>query len=156
VNQHTVGRDTPEQARCSPEVSPRPESSECLDFFSLRGTFGTLSERITGGFCESSIQFIHSQIITATIELEGRMSRGAPSLFFLVLRISPRRFPKSRTAETNTILVRCEEASMHPHGRRLVSRGGSGRGRSTIGARPDSTTRCGRVVAYGFDQGADM
>jgi hypothetical protein len=41
-------------------------------------------------------------------------------MFSLVPRIPARQFPTTGTAQTSAILVRCEVASMRPHGQRLA------------------------------------
>jgi hypothetical protein len=56
------------------------------------------------------------------------------------------------TEQTNAIPVPCEAASMRHSGRRLAGRGGSGNDMSAIGARPDSTARCGKTRTHSINQ----
>jgi hypothetical protein len=95
-------------------------------------------ERHCRALFESLMRFIHSQIITATIERPSCTSPGAPSLAdALDLTKCPRPPPH------NAVPVPCKAVLICPHGRRLADCGGSGRGTSTVGARPDGTTCCG-------------
>jgi hypothetical protein len=159
-NQHTVVR---EQIDCpQSRESIGPKSRPGREFrayrrFRPRESCGTLSERIVGPLYHSSRRFIPSKIIIASTQRPGRTLRGAPSLFSLVPPTARRQFPTAGTAQVNAILVRCEEASMRPRGRRLAGRGRSDRSRGTsaAGARPDSAIRCGRAVTYGIAQRAD-
>jgi hypothetical protein len=104
--------------------------------------------------CESSIWFVHLQIVVAAVERSSR-ALEMPFLFSFIPRIAHHRFPMTDTAQTDAILGCCEVAWMRPSGQSLAGRSGSGRGRSITGARPDNTTRCGRAVTYGVDQGAE-
>jgi hypothetical protein len=75
-----------------------------------------------------------------------------PSLSSLVPRIAPNQLDTTDITETNAILVHGEAASMRSREERLADRGGDDRETSTIGARPDSTTWCDRLLTYGVDQ----
>jgi hypothetical protein len=98
-------------------------------------------------FCESLRRFIHSHIITATIERPNLTSPGALSLVdALRLTNCPRPPPHS------TVLVRCEAASMDSREQRLAGRGGSVRCASAIGAHPDGAAGCGPAVPCGIDR----
>jgi hypothetical protein len=100
--------------------------------------------------CECSRRILHSQVITATLEPP---SRTPPRVCSLVnaLRLINCTWP----APPNTILVRCEAASMHPHGQRCTFRSRSGRGGYAAGAGPNGTIRGNRVGPYGLHQLAD-
>jgi hypothetical protein len=98
-------------------------------------------------FYQSSKSFIHPQIIIATIERLSHTSSGPRSLVD-ALRPTKPRWP-TRTEKSH---VRCEAASMHRRGRRVSGCSGHNRGKSSIGARLVSITRCGRAVSYDNDQ----
>jgi hypothetical protein len=104
-----------------PQVPAWPRVQSVLTFRSQ----GKLRENVRTNcraLCKSSKQFRLSQILIATIERPRRTSPGAPSLFCLVPPTAPHQFPTARTAQTKTILVRCEAASMRSCGRRLAGR----------------------------------
>jgi hypothetical protein len=80
AKQHPVVRkaseqiDSPRSRQNVPSNHGWSEGSERINFFRGKGSFGIMSERIGGLFCESSRWLIHSHHITMNIEREGRAS----------------------------------------------------------------------------------
>jgi hypothetical protein len=121
----------------------RASSSQRIAFFRRRERFRIMSERIIGSYVSRSGGLF---ILRSSLRpLSGRVAFH-PECFPWSTHCAP---PTARGWDRITQSPCAVKRRGEP---RLAGRGGSGRGTSAIGARPDGITRCGREVACGIDR----
>jgi hypothetical protein len=120
ANQRKVVREQIGSPRSRESVHLKFRPGRRVQSVSTLSTTGEASDNVITN-CSALLLFVHSQIVTATIERPSRTSHRRPSTFSPVPRIAPGQFPAVGTAQTNTVSVRCEAASLRPRGRRLTA-----------------------------------
>jgi hypothetical protein len=131
---------SPRQAKWSPRL-PAGREFTTYRCFRPQGRLRNNIRRIYRLFCEKPRQFIHSQIITATIERPSRASPGTLSLFSLIPRIASSQLPAACIAKSNVVLAQCEVARCLP-----VDTGSRAAGE---GAKAHSPSELGRTASIG-------